>query len=168
MEVWELIVSCFNHLLEAHAHMSSFVANISSLAKIADPETFNMVMKAAVETNDSGQCPRALPESSPRSTPKDHSRRMPVPAGKSHPPPAHISHTGTMVWTHQASSCSGLAPSQMQVFSMAAPPRRLALHLRCEPNNCQSCCWVRFTLVDPLELPRANVSGLTPRPMREM
>ena len=46
-EVWELIVMCFNHLLEAHAHMSSFVANMSSLAKIADPETFDMVMKAA-------------------------------------------------------------------------------------------------------------------------
>ena len=45
-EVWELIVTCFNHLLEAHAHMSSFVANISLLAKIADPETFDMVMKA--------------------------------------------------------------------------------------------------------------------------
>ena len=47
MEVQELIVSCFNHLLEVHAHMSSFTANISSLAKIADPETFDMVMKAA-------------------------------------------------------------------------------------------------------------------------
>ena len=46
-EVWELIVSCFNHLLEVHAHMSSFVAKISSLAKITDPETFDMVMKAA-------------------------------------------------------------------------------------------------------------------------
>ena len=46
-EVQELIVSCFDHLLEVHTHMSSFVANISSLAKIADPETFNMVMKAA-------------------------------------------------------------------------------------------------------------------------
>ena len=45
-EVWELIMSCFNHILEAHAHMSSFAANISSLAKIADPETFDMVMKA--------------------------------------------------------------------------------------------------------------------------
>ena len=40
-------MSCFDHLLEVHAHMSSFMANISSLAKIADPETFNMVMKAA-------------------------------------------------------------------------------------------------------------------------
>ena len=47
MEVWELIVMCFDHLSEVHAHMSSFVANISSLAKIANPETFDMVMKAA-------------------------------------------------------------------------------------------------------------------------
>ena len=47
MEVWELIVMCFNHLSEVHAHMSSFVANMSSLAKITDPETFDMVMKAA-------------------------------------------------------------------------------------------------------------------------
>ena len=46
-EVWELIVTCFDHLSEAHSHMSSFAANMSSLAKIADPETFNMVMKAA-------------------------------------------------------------------------------------------------------------------------
>ena len=45
-EVQELIVSCFNHLSEAHTHISSFVANISSLAKIADPKTFDMVMKA--------------------------------------------------------------------------------------------------------------------------
>ena len=46
-EVWELIVMCFNHLSEVHAHMSSFAANISSLAKITNPETFDMVMKAA-------------------------------------------------------------------------------------------------------------------------
>ena len=46
-EVWELIVMCFNNLLEAHTYMSSFVANMSSLAKITDPETFDMVMKAA-------------------------------------------------------------------------------------------------------------------------
>ena len=46
-EVWELIVMCFDHLPEAHAHMSLFVANMLSLAKICDPETLNMVMKAA-------------------------------------------------------------------------------------------------------------------------
>ena len=38
---------CFDHLSEAHAHMSSFAANMSSLAKIANPETFDMVIKAA-------------------------------------------------------------------------------------------------------------------------
>ena len=100
-EVQELIVSCFDHFLEAHAHMSSFVANISSLAKITNPETFDM---GSSSTDDSGQCPRALPESGPRSTPEDHHRKMPVLARKSHPPPALISHTGTTVWTHQASS----------------------------------------------------------------
>ena len=47
MEVWELIMTCFDHLSEVHAHMSSFAANMSSLAKIADPETFDMVMKVA-------------------------------------------------------------------------------------------------------------------------
>ena len=47
MEVWELIVTCFDHLSEVHAHMLSFVANMSSLAKITDPKTFDMVMKAA-------------------------------------------------------------------------------------------------------------------------
>ena len=47
MEVQELIVTCFDHLSEAHTHMSSFAANMSSLAKITDPETFDMVMKVA-------------------------------------------------------------------------------------------------------------------------
>ena len=47
MEVQELIMMCFNHLSEAHVHMSSFLANMSSLAKIDNPKTFDMVMKAA-------------------------------------------------------------------------------------------------------------------------
>ena len=46
-EVQELIVMCFDHLLGAHTHMSLFAANMSSLAKITDPETFDMVMKVA-------------------------------------------------------------------------------------------------------------------------
>ena len=45
VKVWEMIISCFDHLLEAHAHMSSFAANMSSLVKICDPETFDMVLK---------------------------------------------------------------------------------------------------------------------------
>ena len=47
IEAQELIVTCFDHLSEVHTDMSSFVANMSSLAKIANPETFDMVMKVA-------------------------------------------------------------------------------------------------------------------------
>ena len=53
-------------------------------------------------------------------------------------------------------------------FCNGGTAKELALCLRCEPNNCQSCCLVRFTLVDPLELERASVSGLTLWPVREM
>ena len=45
-EVQEMIVMCFNHLSEVHTYMSSFVANMSSQAKICDPEMFDMVLKA--------------------------------------------------------------------------------------------------------------------------
>ena len=48
-EVQELIVTCFDHLSEVYAHMSSFAANMSSLAKITNPKTFDMVMKAAAQ-----------------------------------------------------------------------------------------------------------------------
>ena len=46
-EVWKMIVMCFNHLSEVHTHISSFAANMSSLVKIYDPETFDMVLKVA-------------------------------------------------------------------------------------------------------------------------
>ena len=46
-EVWEMIVTCFDHLSEVHTHMSLFAANMSSLAKICDPKTIDMVLKAA-------------------------------------------------------------------------------------------------------------------------
>ena len=111
-EVWELIVSCFDHLSEVHAHMSSFVANISSLAKIANPETFDMVMKAVVRLMIQVNIPECYlsPVQDPplKTTAEECLSRL-----ESHPPPACISHTGTMVRTHQASSCSSLAPSQM-------------------------------------------------------
>ena len=44
-EVHELITTAFDHLSETHAHISSYAANMSLLAKIADPETFNAVLK---------------------------------------------------------------------------------------------------------------------------
>ena len=44
-EVQEMIVMCFNHLSEVHTHMSSFAANMLPLAKICDPEMYDMVLK---------------------------------------------------------------------------------------------------------------------------
>ena len=52
-------------------------------------------------------------------------------------------------------------------FSMAAPPRRLALCLRCGPSSCPSCCQVKFTSVALLEPPKGNKSSPTLWPMRE-
>ena len=104
------------HLSEAHAHMSLFVANISSLAKITDPETFDMVMKAVARLMIQVNVPECylslVQDPPPKTTAEECLSRL----EKSHPPPAHISRTGTMVRTHQASSCSGLALSQTQVF----------------------------------------------------
>ena len=45
-----MIVTCFDHLSEVHAHMSSFVANMSLLAKICDPETYDMVLKVTARS----------------------------------------------------------------------------------------------------------------------
>ena len=45
-EVRELVTTAFDHLSEVHVHMSSYATNISLLAKIADPEMFDAVLKA--------------------------------------------------------------------------------------------------------------------------
>ena len=54
---------CFDHLSEAHTHMSSFAANMPSLAKITNPKTFDMVMKAAARLIDR-YCVPEFPHSS--------------------------------------------------------------------------------------------------------
>ena len=45
-EVKELITTAFDHLSEAHTHMSSYAVNMSSLTKITDPDMFQAVLKA--------------------------------------------------------------------------------------------------------------------------
>ena len=45
-EVKELITTAFDHLSKVHSHISSYVANMSSLTKIADPDIFQVVLKA--------------------------------------------------------------------------------------------------------------------------
>ena len=66
-EVWEMIVMCFDHLSEVHAHMSSFAANMSSLGKICDSEMYDMVLRVAARPMIQVNVPaRALPESGAR------------------------------------------------------------------------------------------------------
>ena len=115
MEVWELIVTCFDHLSEVHTHMSSFAANMS-LAKIADPKTFDMVMKAAgqpmIQINILEHYLSLVQDPPLKMTTEECLSRL----ERVLLPQSGVSHMGTMVWTHPASSCSYLAVPQMQVF----------------------------------------------------
>ena len=46
-EEWQMIITLFDHVSEAHTHMSSAAAAcVSSLGKITDPHTFDGVVKA--------------------------------------------------------------------------------------------------------------------------
>ena len=114
-EVWELIVTCFDHLLEAHMHMSSFAANMSSLAKICYPETFDMVMKAAarlmIQINVLEHYLSLVQD-----PPKDDHRREIVMVGEGPASLSGVSCMGTLVWTHPTSSCSHLAVPQVQIL----------------------------------------------------
>ena len=98
----------------------SFTTNISSLAKITNPEIFWHGHEGSGKTDDSGQRPRVLPESGPRSTPKDHSRRMPCPGWKksSSPRPASLAQEPWYGPTRLLAAVVWL-PSQTQVFQMA-------------------------------------------------
>ena len=112
MEVWDLIMSCFDHLSEVHSHMSSFAANMSSLAKIADPKTFNMVMKAAaqpmIQINIPERYLSLVQDPPPKTTAECLSQLervlLPWPSSLTQEP--WYGPTGS-------SSCSGLAPSQV-------------------------------------------------------
>ena len=45
----ELIVGIFNSACEAHSHLATVAANLSSLAKVTDWETLKLIMKGAVQ-----------------------------------------------------------------------------------------------------------------------
>ena len=110
MEVWELIVSYFNHLSEVHAHMASFAANISSLAKIADPETFDMVMKAVarpmIQVNVPEHYLSPVQDPPPKTTAEEHLSQLekvilPQPASLTQEPryrPTRL--LAAVVWLH--------------------------------------------------------------------
>ena len=110
MEVWELIMSCFDHLSEVHTHMSLFVANISSLAKITNPETFDTVMKAAarlmIQVNVPEHYPSPVQDPPPWTTAEEHLSRLekvilPQPASLTQEPqygPTRL--LAAVVWLH--------------------------------------------------------------------
>ena len=79
-EVKELITTAFDHLSEAHAHMSSFVANMSSLAKIADPDMFEAVLKATarplIQVNIPDQFLNPLSEPQLKTTVEERLRKL--------------------------------------------------------------------------------------------
>ena len=47
-EELELIIGIFNSTCEAHLHLGTVTANLSSLAKVTDWETLKLIMKSAV------------------------------------------------------------------------------------------------------------------------
>ena len=48
-EELELIVGIFDSTCEAHSHLATVAANLSSLAKVTDQETLKLIMKSAVQ-----------------------------------------------------------------------------------------------------------------------
>ena len=48
-EELELIIGVFDHTCEAHSHMATVAANLSSLAKVTDWETLKLVMQSVVQ-----------------------------------------------------------------------------------------------------------------------
>ena len=74
-KVWEMIISCFDHLLEVHTHMSSFVANMSLLVKICDPETYDMVLKVTARLMIQVNIPEHYLSPVQDPPPKDNCRR---------------------------------------------------------------------------------------------
>ena len=48
-EELELIIGIFDSACEAHSHLATVTANLSSLAKVTDQETLKLVMKSAVQ-----------------------------------------------------------------------------------------------------------------------
>ena len=116
-EVHEMIVSCFDHLSEVHAHMSSFVANMSSLAKICDPEMYDMVWKVTARLMIQVNVPEHY-LSPVQDPPKDNCRRKGGTAqeGVTSPGEFSMSNKRTKIQTHQVSHCRCLVVTQTEVL----------------------------------------------------
>ena len=136
-EVWEMIVTCFDHLSEVHAHMSSFAANISLLAKICNPEMYDMVLKVTVRPMIQVNILEHYLSPVQDPPPKDDHRRKVGTAreGLASPGEFGMSYKRTKIRTHQASCCCHLVMPQMKVLQQWHGPKKHVPHLRFGPRQ---------------------------------
>ena len=136
-----MIVMCFDHLSEVHAHMSSFVANMLLLAKICDPEMYDMVLKATARPMiqiNIPECYLSLVQDPPQKTMAEEkgwhsSRRFGF-------------HEQHVLQENQDSDPPGFSQqlfgvTQMEVLQWWHSQRSMHPHLRFRPSSCQSYCW---------------------------
>ena len=128
-KVQEMIILCFEHLSEAHTHISTFVANMSSLAKICDPETYNMVLKVTARLMIQVNIPEHY--LSPVQDPHKDNCRGEIgvsPKGFATPGKCGMPSKRTKIWAHQASHCSCLVATQMEILQQW-PSQRSMHHI---------------------------------------
>ena len=116
-DVQEMIISCFDHLSEVHAHMSTFAANMSSLTKICDPETYDMVLKATARPMIQVNIPECY-LSPVQDPPKDNCRGEIGASRKGFATPGECGmlSEGTKIRAHHASRCSCLVATQREIL----------------------------------------------------
>ena len=133
-EVWEMTISCFDHLSEAHAHMSTFAANMSSLVKICDPVTYDMVLKVTARLMIQVNVPEHYlsPVQDPPKTTTEkrlvHLKKVLLPPGE-----CGMHSERTKIRAHQASHCSHLVVTQMEILQQWHGQRSIF-----EPSSFQS------------------------------
>ena len=113
-----MIVSCFDHLLEAHSHMSSFVANMSLLVMICDPEMYDIILKVTARPMIQVNIPELYLSPVQDPPPEDNHKRMVSMAQEGFVSPGKfgMSNKRTKIQTLQASCCSHLVMTQMEVL----------------------------------------------------
>ena len=150
--------------------MSSFVAaNMSSLVKICDPETYDMVLKVTARPMIQVNIPEHY-LSPVQDPPEDNHRRKVGTSSKGFASPGESAclvqrepRFGPPGFSLQPFGCDSNGSS-----STVAQPKKHAPHLKFKPSSFQSYCWEKFTLVAPVELPRESTRDPTQQSVKAM
>ena len=155
---------CFDHLSEVHAHMSSFAANISLLAKICDPEMYDMVLKATARLMIQINIPEHYlsPVQDPKPKP-DHRRKVGM-AQEGFASPLLNSacltrepRTDPPGFSLQPFGCASNGSSSI----VAQPKKHAPLFEVWAKQLSKLLLGQKCTLVAPVELPRESARGPT-------